>query len=223
MKKLSLLLLLLVVVSQFSFAQNFEGTAVFKITYDLPDEMKGHEGMLPSEYLFQIKNEKSRMEASSMMGKTVVLNDNAAKTSVVLMEMMGQKMKMTLDLSEVDKKVGESTNGVKIQYVDGTKVIAGYTCKKAKVEVAGEGEEKNQDLIFYYTDEIAPIKNMQGFEGLSLKGMPLEFSIHNKQGIKMLVTATNIEKKSIDDSVFDIPEGYTEMPASMKQAMQQQK
>ncbi|MCB0497553.1 MAG: DUF4412 domain-containing protein [Cyclobacteriaceae bacterium] len=224
MKKF-ILLLLLVSSSAYLFAQNFEGTAVFKITYEnLPPEMKGHEGMMPSEFTFLIKNQKSRMEMSSMMGPTIVITDNEAKKSTTLMNMGGQKMKMTIDFDEAEEIEDNAANNVKIEYVDGTKEIAGYTCKKAimKVKSGEEGDEDEGEIVFYYSPDIEPIENMKGFEGLNLKGMPLEYSISNR-GIKMVVTATSIEKKPIDDSVFVIPEGYTEIPDSMKQMMQQQK
>lgn len=225
MKKLALLLLLTVCFT-FSYSQSFEGSVVFKITYEnLPPEMKGHEGMMPTEFSFQIKNEKSRMEMSTMMGPAITITDNKAKTSTVLMNMMGQKMKMTVDFDEAKEMADEANKQMDIQYVDGTKVIAGYTCKKAIMKISADDEsgvENEGEITFYYTQEIAPIEGMKGFEGVGLKGMPLEYTI-NQQGITMMVTATSVEKKSIDESVFLIPDGYTEMPANMKQAMQQQR
>lgn len=218
MKKITLFLLF-VLSYTFSFSQTFEGEIVFGISYEnLPPEMKGMEGMMPTEFKFLIKNEKSRMEMNSMMGPAITITDNSAKTSTVLMNAMGQKMKMTVDFNETEKADANSEK-LDIKYVDGTKKIAGYTCKKAVMKMDGE---EGGEMIFYYTEEIAPIEGMKGFKDAGLKGMPLEYSITQK-GMKMVVTATKIEKKSIDDSVFDIPEGYTEMPASMKQAMQQQR
>lgn len=222
MKKL-ILFVLIVLSYQLSFAQNFEGEVIFKITYEnLTPEMESQMAMAPSEFNYQIKNQRSRMEMKTMMGATTTITDNTVKQSTVLMDMMGQKMKMTIDMDDANEIVEKTLNNIHIDYIDGTKEIAGYTCKKAIMEVKDDEGENSQQVVFYYTEDIAPIDGMQGFKGVSLKGMPLEYSI-DSQGVKVVFTATLIEKKSIDDSVFEIPDGYTEMPESMKKAMQQQR
>lgn len=216
MKKL-ILFTLLTIGYHFANAQDFEGLIIFTISYEnLPPEMQGQEAMLPSEYKVHVKNKKSRVESGSAMGTTVIISDMGAKTSTVLMDMMGQKMKVSLNADDLDEANSENTT--QIEYVDGSKTIAGYKCKKANIKT--EGDDPDDVAVFYYTEEIAPI-NLQGLEGMNLKGMPLEYSV-SSQGITMVMTASTIEKKSVADSMFEIPEGYTEMPENMRQALKNQ-
>lgn len=216
MKKL-ILFLVLAIGYQLTNAQGFEGIIIYTISYEnLPPEMEGHEAMLPKEYKVYIKNTQSRVESGSAMGTTVVINDMDANTSTVLMDMMGQKMKLSLSPEDIDKE--NAQNNTNIEYVNESKTIAGYQCKKALLKM--EGDNPGDEAAFYYTEEIPAIQ-LQGFEGINLKGMPLEYSVIS-QGIKMIMTASKVEKSSVEDSMFDIPEGYTEMPESMKQKMKQQ-
>lgn len=216
MKKL-LIIALCALSYHFTIAQNFEGIIIFKITYEnLPPEMQNQEAMLPKEYKVHIKDKKSRVESSTAMSTTVVISDMDAKTSTILMNSMGQKMKISLDADDLDGI--KSENKSDIEYINEEKTIAGYTCKKALLKT--EGDNEGSETSFYYTEEIAPIK-LHGFEGMMLKGMPLEYSV-SSQGIKMVMTASKIEKTSVSDSMFDVPEGYMEMPENMKQSMGQQ-
>lgn len=218
MKNLTVLILLTLSYT-FSYSQSFEGEIVFAMKYEnLPAEMQGMEGMLPKEFKVFVKNEKSRVEFSSMMGPLITITDNKAKTSTMLMNMMGQKMKMTVDHDEEKNMDDQSAENINIKYLDDTKEIAGYSCKKALLET---GNEEDPDMEFYYTEKIAPVKGMQGFEGVGIKGMPLEYKI-SKQGMTITVTASSIDKKTVDDGLFEIPEEYTEMPESMKQGMKRQ-
>lgn len=202
----------------FSSAQEFEGIITFSISYEsLPDEMKDAVSMLPKEQTFFIKNNKSKFVQSSSMSSTVVISDSKTNSSTILMDAMGQKFKMTIDTNELSEIEDVSTDEIKIEYVNETKKIAGYTCKKAVVLMEGF----DQEAVFYYTEEIAPLM-LSGMEGLHLKGLPLEYII-SMDGMTMIMKATKVDKTSVPDSTFDIPEGYTEMPDYMKDAMNQGK
>lgn len=202
----------------FSSAQDFEGIITFSISYEsLPDEMKDAVAMLPKKQTFYIKNNKSKFVQSSSMSSTVVISDSKTKKSTILMDAMGQKFKMTIDTNELSEVEDVSTDEIKIEYVNETKTIAGYTCKKAVVVMEGF----DQEAVFYYTEEIAPLM-LSGMEGLHLKGLPLEYII-SMDGMTMIMKATKVDKTAVPDSTFDIPDGYTEMPDYMKEAMNPEK
>lgn len=201
-----------------SSAQEFEGIITFGISYEsLPDEMKEAVAMLPKEQTFFIKNNKSKFVQNSSMSSTIVISDSKSNTSTVLMDAMGQKYKMTIDTDELGDMEKVSSDEIKIEYVNETKTIAGYVCKKAVVQMEGF----DQEAIFYYTEEIAPLM-LSGMEGLNLKGLPLEYII-SMDGMTMIMKASKVDKTTIPDSTFDIPEGYAEMPDYMKDAMNQGK
>jgi GLPGLI family protein len=189
-----------------TFAQKkFEGTITFGLEYqDLPAEMAAMEAMLPDEMTTQIKGDKTRLEQSLGMGMSqVTITDLKKGSGTLLMDMMGKKMAVEMskdDLKEMDKKKGDKKPEFK--YLDGTKEIAGYNCKKAMVVLEGAGE-----MEIYYTEDLPAGANKQ-FEGL--KGFPLEYTIDSGQ-FKMKMTAKSVKKESLGADLFTIPDGYDKM------------
>jgi GLPGLI family protein len=186
--------------------KSFEGTINYGLSYeDLPAEMAAMEAMLPDEMTIQIKGQQSRMEQSLGMGMSqVTITDMKKGSGVLLMDMMGKKMAMELSKEELEKmdKKKKTQKEPEFKYVDGTKEIAGYNCKKAIVSVEGAAE-----FEIYYTEEL-PKGASKTYEGL--KGFPLQYTI--AQGpMKIKVTAEKVKQEKLDKSLFDIPDGYDKM------------
>lgn len=189
-------------------AQSFEGVIHYKITYDnLPAEMAGYESMLPSEATSTIKGHMVKMEQPLSMGmKQVTIMDNQAESGVLLMDMMGKKMAIVLD-KESREKYEEEQEAPEFKYVDETKTIAGYKCKKALIEMPAEEGQENVTLEIFYTDEIDS-EGMNQMKGL--KGFPLQYSTSNGTFL-MTLTADSVDKKTISEQAFAIPDGYEHM------------
>lgn len=201
MKKILLTSLATLAITFSVIAQkSFEGTVNFGITYtDMPDEMKQYESMMPKEMTLKIKGDKSRMEQNSAMGSTTTITDDKAKKVTILMNMMGQKIAMEQSTSE-DKE----DESLKINYLDGTKKIAGYTCKKAEIT----HPEMEEAMIVYYTEEISGTKTNAQFKGL--KGFLMEYTIEN-QGMIMTIAAKEVKEEKISNAEFTIPSDYESM------------
>jgi GLPGLI family protein len=140
---------------------------------------------------------------SMSMGKTVTISDGDAKTSITLLDMMGQKIAIQStpeDIqSEMDK--GPKTN---VNITGETKDILGYTCKKAVITFEGEETE----IIVYFTEELGTKElNFDNPQFKDINGVMLEFEMPNEQ-FSMKFNAVSVEKKNIEDTEFAIPEGY---------------
>lgn len=183
-------------------AQSFEGVITYKISYEnLPKEMAQYESMLPKESISTIKGHMYKMEQPSSMGNQVTIMDNEAESGILLMEMMGKKSAIVLD-KESREKFEKDQPDPEITYVDETKEIAGYTCKKALIKLP---DSKNEgSLEVYYTDKILS-KDMNQVKGL--KGFPLQYSTDAGQFI-LTMTAQSVDKKKISEEEFVVPEGY---------------
>ena len=210
MKKI--ILALLVVVGSLATAaaqkgKGFEGTITFSINFEgssLPPEalamFKG------AETVTYIKGEKSRVDMNLSIQSTTAIVDNKNKTMVTLMDFMGQKYLIRMNMDEI-KKENEKAAVPTIKYLDETKEIAGFKCKKAELTMKSE-TGKDEVMSVYYTEEIPTSEIKPTFKGF--KGFPLEYSL-NQGGIKMSFTAKSVSKEPVADSKFDIPkEGYTE-------------
>lgn len=128
------------------------------------------------------------------------------KKAVTLMDAMGTKTGVNFTLAELKKQNHATTELVE---TNDTKVILGYTCKKATYTAEGgvTGE-------IWYTTEIVANTDGQQFFGITDKGFILEeLSITN--GVSIRITATSIEPKAPEENLFslEIPEGYKIMTA----------
>lgn len=207
MKKLIVAFVALAIALPTMAQKKFEGTIIYGLEFqDLPAEMAAMEAMLPDETTTMIKGEKTRLEQSLGMGVSqVTITDMKKGNGVLLMNMMGKKMAMEMtkeELEEMDKK-NSASQKPEFKYVDGeTKKIAGFDCKKALVSVGG-----NAELEVYYTEDL-PSGASKQFEGL--KGFPLQYTISNGP-MTIKATAKKVTQEKLNNSLFEIPEGYDKM------------
>lgn len=194
----------------FTYAQK-EGSVTYVMTMEgLPPEQAAMMGDMETKIFF--KDKKTYTEMNSMMYSYKILNDDNGQ--LFLMDQMGTKYFTRTSKAELDKnaEVGKDKEP-RIEYVNETKTIAGYECKKAIVTNTGKEGDIKTDV--WYTEKVPYVSQGGGgrkggemFKGL--KGMPLEFSV--KQGpmnIKMSAKEVSFEK--VPDSKFVLTtEGYTE-------------
>jgi hypothetical protein len=193
--------------------KDFTGIIVYNISYENTDMDPQMQAMMPKTMKMKVKGDKSRIEMSMGMGNTVVVFNGAEKTGFTLMDMMGQKLAMEMDQSDIDKSIEEAPD-VEIEVTNETKEIAGYTCKKAIVK-SNEESSENVDLVVYFTEELG--SGMLNFNNnpvfKDIKGVMMEYSIEENE-MSMVFTAVSVTKKKIADDEFVIPEGYNKMSMS---------
>lgn len=191
-------LLVLIIITQGAYAQNFEGKITYDIKYiEVPAEMQGMESMLPKNIIMLIKGKKIAMKQDMMGGTQTVLFNGETEESAIIMDMMGQKMAIMITAEE-EREAREELGAPQITYLDGTKEIAGYKCLKAKMKT---GE---QVIELWYTKDI---KGAVHKDFTELDGFPLEYLTFS-QGMKLSMTASIVDKQTQSDSMFEIPEGY---------------
>ncbi len=98
-----------------------------------------------------------------------------------------------------------------VTYIDSTKEIAGFTCKKALVMV--NHHDDKDTAVFWYTEKLPVIAFGEAaklFQGL--RGMPLEYTVSGKE-MKITLVAIKVSTDPIPDAVFQLStEGYNELP-----------
>ncbi|MEY3399475.1 MAG: hypothetical protein RL220_2069 [Bacteroidota bacterium] len=196
--------LLALIWCSFNASAQFEGKINMSISVKAEDpDMAGMEAFMPTSMTYYVKQSKARVETSTIMGNMIMLMDTVKREMITCMDMMGKKIAMVMSLDEMQnsedaKKAKES---MKIDYTKDTKVVAGYTCKKAKVSMDVEGSKIETDI--WYTEEIQNFNT----EYQEIKGFPLEFSM-TAQGFTMSYSTTAISKELVADNLFEVPEGY---------------
>ena len=195
------------------FAQSFEGKIVFEMSFpDFKDPQMA--AMLPKEAVAYFKNSQSRMEMNMMMGmKNATISDGLKKTSVTLMDLMGQKYAIENSGSDevVQKKMMEST---KVSITSDKKMIAGFLCTKALVEIPNpENEKELIKMDMWFTKDLSINKNYMNGPMEKIDGSVLEFSI-NQTGMKINLTAKEVLKQPVSDDLFLIPSEYKHMSSA---------
>lgn len=146
--------------------------------------------------------QKSRVDMTiNAMMHTVAVNDEAAKKSVVLMEMMGKKMAMVPD--DDPSKLKENYDATSTK-TGKSKNIAGYKCDEYIVKSI-DGDQ----MHMWCTAKIKPKSTATDFSFKNVDGFPLEMDM-DQDGMKMKMTATKVSAEKPDAKQFSttIPAGY---------------
>lgn len=184
----------------------FEGVITFKITYPDSKFSESQLAMFPKLMTLSIKGNKSRTDMQMSGVNSVEITDYVEKTKVALIAMMGQKYAIKQSTADIEKAMGDNPKPT-VELLSETKVVAGYTCKKALVTVNEDGVKSTFEA--YYTSELGT--KMANFDSPVYKdidGVLLEF-VFSSKGINMKFTATSIEKKNLPAKDFEIPSDYT--------------
>jgi len=207
MKRLFISLIAITMVFTFSAnqltAKEFKGVITYKVTYpgsDIPDEMRAY---LPKTMSTAFSGSMSRTEMFMGMGKTIVIKNGDDKSTITLIDMMGQKFAIKATPEDIADELEDQDPG-NVEIVNETKEILGYVCKKAIVTF----EDKDDKFIAYFTDELGINGNyFDTPEYRGIEGILMEFEIHTEE-FTMHFTASSVDKKKIPESDFEIPEDY---------------
>jgi hypothetical protein len=188
----------------------------------------------------------TKVESVSDFGNNIIITDHKSKKTITLIEAMGKKFGFfstkddelairarndSIRNARIDslEKVGIPTprpSKPEIEYINETKNIAGYNCKKAFIKSKNQSGEANITTIWYCPDfKLANgfsfggnsgrgILAMAGVNGLDLlAGFPMEYQMERNNGMKMSMTVTNVTLNAvIEDKIFEVPEGYDIKP-----------
>ena len=189
----------------FAGGNPFEGVITYKITYPDSKFTESQLAMFPKLMTVTVKGTKSKTEMSTGMGNQTEITYYAEKTKVALLNMMGQKYAIKSSKEDIEKEMEGQPKGV-VKVTDETRIIAGYTCKKAILTVEDKGTKSESEA--WFTSELGPRQaNFDNAMYKDVDGVLMEFTMKTPQ-FTMKFTATGVEKKSVNAAEFDIPEGY---------------
>ena len=207
----------LMLISSFSFAggdkdgESFSGTIKYKITAEGREVTSQEQVSLPTETTIYYRDNMLRMDQiMPMMSMSSIINMDTEET-ILLFDQMGQKMHMTISAEDAQKAKAQmeekDSTEIKYELLEGSKTIAGYTCKKAKL-IHGD-----TDMIIYYTEDIkVEQKEFKNAPGLIMSYTQEVPDDELYLEIQVIEVSTKKPKKSI----FTIPNDYDEMPDAVK-------
>lgn len=186
-----------------------------------------------------LKNDLVKTYSESEMGRTTTIRDNAKKITTTIMEMMGRKngfyatdeeqAEMSKRMDSMMRKRDPNASSVpamnsspvfSVVYLDGSKKVSGYTCKKALL-ITKRAERADTTTVWYCPD--FKLQNLPGTGGLAgglgplnmvstqngmdlLNGFPMQYERNMTRGRHMTVEVTKLViDKDIADKEFEIP------------------
>ena len=197
------------------------------------------------------------------MGRSTIIRNNNAKLTTTLIEIMGNKtgffitdaeqaeMKIKMDSMRQARRNSDSTKpkttatttpeNVEISYVDGTKKVAGYDCKKALVITTRLLGIKDTVAVWYSPEiklqNIAStggtssfgnfggggFGNFTSLNGLDkIDGLVMQYEMNMRRGRRMIVEVTKVDlKKEVTEKDFEIPKDFDVKPMKEFQGMMQ--
>lgn len=180
-----------------------------KITFSMnfssenPDMAMVSSMMQGSTMTLSFMPKKNKIEVKmGMMGTMTTIGDVKKKKTLLLMDMMGQKSAAE---DKIDPSKADSASmNTKIELLNETKTILGYTCKKAIIST-----EDGAQMTFWYTEDIkADLAGQRQFNS-KIPGVVLEFSTKTGEMTIDFVATDFTENVSKTDFDMSIPEGYT--------------
>jgi GLPGLI family protein len=215
MKRISFLIILFVfAAAKISYAQKgakgFEGQISYTIEY-IGEMDPATKAQAPTAIDMYFKGSQARMEQSTAMGKAIVISDYNTMEQIVLLDMLGNKWAIKSSKEDTQKALDETPKAT-VTITEETKTIAGVICKKAEVTV----NEKTE--IFWFTTEYGIEKANWNMPWSDIPGVLMEY-IQNQGDISMKITAKEVKKSKLKDSLFTATSDYQVMSAEEFRSM----
>jgi len=204
-KILSVLIMNVLVMTVHALPGPFEGIITFKITcYDYQN-MEYPNSIFPKELTVTIKGDMAKVEMMTPIGPHIEIINYIDESKITLIKLLNQKFALHETASEILENKKNEPKG-QVQFINETREIAGYSCKKAIVTTENNGAKSSFDV--WYSDELGGLNsNFDKPLYKDIKGALLEFYLITSQ-FTFKATAISIEEKSISSQEFDIPFDY---------------
>lgn len=159
--------------------------------------------------IVKFKNNKANADIEAGMGlfDMVLINDEPDRKLTMMLHAFNKKWANTSDSAAVNKELTHDLQ-FDIRDTTGSKVIAGYTCKRA---IAHSKDKKTPDFELYYTSDVQLDEPNWPTPFRQVKGVLMEYRL-TEYGFYMQFTAQKVQPDKIDDDMFKIPADYKMMP-----------
>ncbi len=186
----------------------FKGTIIYGLTYS-GDIDPASLAQQPKEITVYILGNKIKTEVNQGGAYITQIQDGDAKTQIVLLdiEMIGKKFVIRKSTEEVEKELAELPEST-IKYIEETKEIAGYTCKKGEL-ITKDDEGEESISTFYYTEELGNKAWNFGTEYSEVDGAVLEYE-EAAGNFSVKFVAKEIKKGKVKETDFLVPSDFEE-------------
>ena len=152
-----------------------------------------------------LKGGLSRSDMVTALGTSTTIYDSRSGNGAVLKEYSGQKLLIKMNRNNwLDKN--KKYEGISFTPTNETKIIAGYTCKKATAKL-----KDGTSFTVYYTTDLTTENKEYDYQFKTLPGLALEYE-STVGNLHVRYTASKINFDPVPAQRFAVPQsGYREM------------
>lgn len=146
-----------------------------------------------------IKGNHSRSDLISPSFSQSFIYNKASGDAAILREIGANKFLTKMNAAEWAKQ-NDKFSDLTIQYTDERKVILGYDCKKAIIQL----KDGSTFSVFYAANIVPSVKEFE-YQFKEIPGFVLEYEARDGYTQKIIYTATKINLNPVPGGRFDIP------------------
>ena len=146
-----------------------------------------------------IKGNHSRSDLISASFSQSFIYNKASGDAAILREIGANKFLTKMNAVEWAKQ-NDKFSDLTIQYTDERKVILGYDCKKAIIQL----KDGSTFSVFYAANIVPSVKEFE-YQFKEIPGFVLEYEARDGYTQKIIYTATKINLNPVPGGRFDIP------------------
>ena len=182
-----------------------EGIIEYEITYPGLEGDDFFMNLLPDKMVMKFKDNEFNSEISTAMGafQTNLISNSNTYTFTNAVNLFNKRYQATVDKSSI-AKVNKGFENASVIFLDDTKKIAGFNCKKALVIF---GDVSGSDHYVYYTEEIKYTDPNWSTPFRDIPGVLMEYGIE-RYDIPMYFKAVKFEKAKLTKKDFEVSDDH---------------
>lgn len=194
-----------------------EGTLIYSVEWNLPQQMQAMASSFPTELKVYFKGDSSSLKTESQMYNSTNITNLSKEYERLLLDipMMGKKFSVIFTPADQDK-MADKMPELALKAGTETKTIAGYNA--TKYDVTEKKSQQTSTAWFTNDVEVSTQNPLTRFYNKSY-GFPLEF-ISYMNGLSVKATLKEIKTDAVPAGSFTAGKGYEEI--SLDQLMQMQ-
>lgn len=209
-KKVWCITLLLASLSTYAQKKITEGIVTYTVSYDLPEDKKQFEAMMPKEIQCYFRGDSSATIIDQGEAKIKSILNHKADFRSLLIDVPSFNQKIAVQFTPDDlKKLKETEPDFKGTAADEKQKIAGYDCFKVDVKEAKSGTSYEM----WVTKDLEITPNVMTHFVNNLGGVPVKFVTFNN-GVKINAELRDIKEEKIPAGFFTASKDYKPMSLS---------
>ena len=194
-----------------------EGTLIYSVEWNLPQQMQAMASSFPTELKVQFKGDSSSLKTESQMYNSTNITNISKEYERLLLDipMMGKKFSVIFTPADQDK-MADKLPDLALKAGTETKTVAGYNATKYDVME----KKSNQASTAWFTKDIdvSTQNPLNRFYDKSF-GFPVEFTSY-MNGLSVKATLKEVKSEAVPVGSFSAGKGYEEI--TLDQLMQMQ-